>query len=121
MRIFPELAATSDVPPVKIGFWKRQFRQTTTGPQLVFDLIFGVAAPIFCFVFDPVVFQGGLLGRPFLPEYQTFVYLLSGIEMVLLCLWLVMGNGSELSNSILGGALMFGGCSVVRSASCCFP
>lgn len=115
MRIFPELAATSDALPVKIGFWKRQFRQTTTRPQLVFDLIFGVAVPIFCFVFDPVVFQGGLLGRPFLPEYQTFVYLLSGFEMLLLCLWLVMGAGSELSNSMLGGALIFGGvfCSAI--------
>jgi len=115
MRIFPELAATSDVRPVNNGFWKRQFLQRSTRPQLVFDLIFGVVGPVLCFVFDPVVFQGGLLGRPFFPEYQTFVYLFSGIEMVLLCLWLVMGVGSELSNAMLGGALMVGGvfCSAI--------
>lgn len=109
MRIFPELATTSDVRPVKAGFWKRQFLQRTTRPQLIFDLTFGVVLPILCFVFDPFVFQGGLLGRPFIPEYQAFVYLFSGIQMVVLCLWLVMRAGSELSNSMIGGALMVGG------------
>lgn len=109
MRIFPELTTTSDIRPVKNGFWKRQFLQKTTRPQLVFDLIFGVVGPILCCVFDPLVFQGGLLGRPFFPEYQAFVYLFSGIQMVVLCLWLVMGSGSELSNSMVGGALMVGG------------
>lgn len=108
MRIFPELAATSEVP-VKIGFWQRQFRQAPTRPQLVFDLIFGVVGPILCFVFDPVVFQGGILGRPLFPDYQAFVYLLSGMEIVVLCLWLVLGAGSELANAMIGGALMVGG------------
>ena len=121
MRIFPELAATSDVLPVKIGFWKRQFRQTTTGPQRVFDLIFGVAAPIFCFVFDPLVFQGGLAGPPFLPEYQGVVYLFSGVEIILLCLWLASGKGNEVSNALIGGALLSGGLFCLTIAILLFP
>jgi hypothetical protein len=121
MRIFPELAATSDAPPVKIGFWNRQFRQTTTRPQLVFDLIFGVAAPIFCFVFDPIVFQGGLAGPPFLPDYQGVVYFFSGVEMILLCLWLASGRGHAVSNALIGGALLNGGLFCLTIAILLFP
>jgi len=121
MRICPELAATSDAPPVKIGFWKRQFRQTTTGPQLVFDLIFGVVGPILCFVFDPIVFQGGLAGPPFLPDYQGVVYLFSGVEIILLCLWLASGKGNEVSNALIGGALLNGGLFCLTIAILLFP
>jgi len=121
MRIFPELAVTSDVPPVKIGFWKRQFRQTTTGPQLIFDLICGVIGPILCFVFDPIVFQGGLAGPPFLPDYQGVVYLFSGVEIILLCLWLASGKGNEVSNALIGGALLTGGLFCLTIAILLFP
>jgi hypothetical protein len=121
MRIFPELAATSDAPPVEIGFWNRQFRQTTTRPQLVFDLIFGVAGPILCFVFDPIVFQGGLAGPPFLPDYQGVVYLFSGVEIILLCLWLASGKGHEVSNALIGGALLSGGLFCLTIAILLFP
>ena len=121
MRIFPELAAMSDAPPVKIGFWNRQFQQTATRPQLVFDLIFGVVGPILCFVFDPIVFQGGLAGPPFLPDYQGVVYLFSGVEIILLCLWLASGKGNEVSNALIGGALLNGGLFCLTIAILLFP
>lgn len=108
MRIFPELGATGDVRRVNNRFWHRQFQRQSTKPQVAFDLAFGVVFPVLCFIFDPIVFQGGLLGRPLFPEYQTFMYLFSGIQMVVLCLWLVTGAGSELANALLGGALMVG-------------
>ena len=121
MRIYPALAATSDDRAVKTGFWNRQFRQTTTRPQLIFDLIFGVVGPILCFVFDPIVFQGGLAGPPFLPDYQGVVYLFSGVEIILLCLWLASGKGNEVSNALIGGALLSGGLFCLTIAILLFP
>ncbi|HKO35454.1 MAG TPA: hypothetical protein VJV21_03185 [Pyrinomonadaceae bacterium] len=121
MRIYPELAASADVGPVKNGFWKRQFLQKTTRPQLVFDLIFGVVGPILCFVFDPIVFQGGFAGPPFLPDYQGVVYLFSGVEIILLCLWLAAGKGNEVSNALIGGALLNGGLFCLTIAILLFP
>jgi hypothetical protein len=38
------------------SFWKRQFAENSTEPQAVFDIAFGLIAPILCFYFDPVVF-----------------------------------------------------------------
>lgn len=121
MRIFSEPAALPNVPTAKNGFWKRQFLQKTNRPQLVFDLIFGVAGPILCFVFDPIVFQGGLAGPPFLPDYQGVVYLFSGVEIILLCLWLASGKGSEVSNALIGGALLTGGFFCLTIAILLFP
>ena len=121
MRIYPELAAPADIGPVTNGFWKRQFLQKTTGPQLVFDLIFGVVGPILCFVFDPIVFQGGLAGPPFLPDYQGVVYLFSGVEIILLCLWLASGKGNEVSSALIGGALLSGGLFCLTIAILLFP
>jgi hypothetical protein len=121
MRIFPELAALPDVPPVKNGFWKRQFHPETTRPQLVFDLTFGVVGPILCFVFDPIVFQGGFAGPPFLPDYQGVVYLFSGVEIILLCHWLASGQGHEVSNALIGGALLNGGLFCLTIAILLFP
>lgn len=109
MRIFPELATNyAGLDQVKVGFWERQFQPQRTRAQLAFDVIFGVIGPILCFVFDPVVFQSGLAGPSLFAEYQTFVYLLSGFEILLLCFWLVMGGGPEFSNSLIAGVLLIG-------------
>lgn len=112
MHIFPELTAVPQIDTsMKQRFWQRQFlpTRTPTTPQVVFDLTFGVVAPIACFMFDPIVFQAGFGGPPLFPAYSTVVYLLSGFEIVLLCLWLLMGQGAEFSNAMLGGALILGG------------
>ena len=90
------------------SFWKNQFFATRTPAQIVFDVAFGVIAPVACFAFDPIVFQGAFAGPPLFPSYQAVVYLFSGIEIVLLCLWLVMDGGPELSNAMIGSALLVG-------------
>lgn len=91
------------------GFWKRQFGSTNTRPQLVFDVVFGVIGPILCFAFDPIVFRNGFAGPPLLPRYQAFVYLFSGLQIVLLCLWLFTGPGLQVWNRMIGGTLLAGG------------
>jgi hypothetical protein len=92
----------------KTGFWKRQFAAVVTRPQILFDVTFGVIAPILCFVFDPIVFRSWLFGPPLLGEYQTVVYLFSGLQITLLCFWLLTGSGGKVSNSFIGGTLLSG-------------
>lgn len=90
------------------SFSKKQFSATRTPAQIVFDLAFGVIAPLACFAFDPIVFQGANAGPPLFPSYQAVAYLFSGIEIILLCFWLVMDGGPELSNAMIGSALLVG-------------
>ena len=92
------------------GFWQRQFVPTVTRAQIIFDLGFGVIGPILCFVFDPIVFRSWIGGAPFAADYQTFVYLFSGLQMILLCFWLLTGPGRQVWNRLIGGMLLCGGC-----------
>ena len=89
------------------GFWRRQFAPRVTRPQVIFDITFGAIGPILCFIFDPVVFRGWLFG-PLFPDYQIFAYLFSGLQITLLCLWLVTGSGWPLWNNLIGGMLLCG-------------
>lgn len=103
--------ARRDVPDssrAQTGFWKRQFGPTVTQPQIVFDLTFGVIGPILCFVFDPIVFRSWFFGPPLLPDYQTFTYLFSGLQIVLLGFWLLTGPGPQGLNRLIGGILFSG-------------
>lgn len=110
MEIFPGLRTTTkSVQTAKVDFWRRQFFGPRTDSQLTFDVIFGIIGPILCFIFDPIVFRSGFAGPSFFPEYQTVVYLFSGIEILLLCFWLIMGPGPEFSNALIGGALLTAG------------
>lgn len=92
----------------KNGFWRRQFAPTITRPQIIFDALFGVIGPILCFVFDPVVFRGWFAGPPLFPAYRNFAYLFSGIEIAVLCLWLLTGPGLEVWNRMMGGIFLIG-------------
>lgn len=95
--------------PLKaLGFWQRQFAPSVTKGQIVFDIIFGAVAPILCFVFDPIVFRGGMFEPPLWPEYQVFAYLFSGLLIALLCLWLLSAPGFGFVRDLIGGALMSG-------------
>ncbi len=98
-----------EVANQKIGFWRRQFLPSRTNGQLIFDVSFGVVAPIVCFIFDPIVFQSGSLPGPLLPSYQTFVYMFSGFQILLLCFWILRGAGPRFTNVLMGGALFSGG------------
>lgn len=91
--------------PPKPGFWRRWFTKKAT----VFDIVFGVVGPILCFTFDPFVFRGGwLFTPPLLPDLQVLVYLLSGLEILILLLWLVLRDSLP-AKRFIGGALCGGG------------
>jgi hypothetical protein len=88
-----------------MGFWRRQFALQRTRPQLVFDVIFGVIAPVFCFYFDPLLFRQsgslGIGGRRLFPQFDALVYSFAAIEIS--CLILVM-TGARLPGWLYGFA-----------------
>lgn len=96
----------------KDGFLRRQFQPPTTPAQTVFDVLFGVMAPILCFVFDPGILRssdfGFGTGPGIFSEFQSFVYLVSGIEILLLIVWLTWGRQLQSTTSLAGGMLMAG-------------
>src|ERR1044071_6718099 len=81
-RTFDETEA-----PQKRGFWRRQFTGQPTRRQEIFDRWFGVAIPVACFCFDPLIFKGLMLDHGLLEEYRLFVYMVSAIEIGMLLCW----------------------------------
>ena len=88
------------------AFFRRQFQAPTTRAQAVFDVLFGIVAPILCFIFDPIVFRSDD-GYALFPNYQAFAYLVSGIEILLLVVWRVWG-GNQSGAQLVAGMLMAG-------------
>lgn len=92
----------------KISFWRRQFATEIRTPQIVFDVLLGAVGPVFCFIFDPIVFHRGFAGAPLFPEYQTFTYLFSTAQVAVLCLWLIFKPRNEFCRSMIAAALIAG-------------
>lgn len=90
------------------GFLRRQFSPPTTYAQTVFDALFGIVAPVLCFVCDPIVFRSSEFGSALLVDYQAFAYLVSGVEILSLIIWLVWGRNSRQATRLAGGMLMAG-------------
>lgn len=91
----------------RTAFLRRQFLAPTTRAQTVFDVLFGIVAPILCFIFDPVVFRSDD-GFALFPNYQAFAYLVSGIEILLLVVWRVWGGNHQAGAQLVAGMLMAG-------------
>jgi len=53
--------ASESLGPDERSFWRRQFGEDRTDAQQVFDVVFGLIAPILCFYFDPIVFKGSFV------------------------------------------------------------
>src|SRR5882762_1519627 len=104
------LGITSDGvgQPTRMGFWRRQFAAEATTSQLVFDVLFGIIAPILCFAFDPIAFRNGFGGGPLFAQYQVLVYLFSGLEIVTLVPWLFLREQLP-GKRLIGGILLAGG------------
>ncbi|MEW6745637.1 MAG: DUF4926 domain-containing protein [Planctomycetota bacterium] len=57
------------VHSVRGGFWARQFLPLRTAGQTAFDVILGMALPVFCFAADPIVFRSSWHGESVLARY----------------------------------------------------
>lgn len=92
--------------PLKPGFWSRQIRGEVTIEQSLFDVVFGVFAPIGCLIFDPVVFRGGILGSPLFAGWLTAGWCAIGLGFISLALWLYVRRPAPLlAGMLLAGAL----------------
>jgi hypothetical protein len=87
------------------GFWKRQSGLPATRWQVVFDILFGAAAPILCLIMDPGIFRwGGLPGTSRLAHFGIFSYFEIAINIAALLFYLVTRRAS----SFLAGILFTG-------------
>jgi hypothetical protein len=93
------------------GIWKRQFSQPITTPQLVFDIIFGVALPLLCIGCDLVYGFGlfnprGLLSG-YLWEYNMYCYFEIGIGVIAMTHYLCFHRPSAVLAGILFAGAIF--------------
>jgi len=72
------------------------------GSKLAFDVIMGIWLPLFCLIFDPIVFIY------FLSSYHLFAYFLIGLEIATLTLWLVFGMRLIRWAGLIAGILFSG-------------
>lgn len=91
-------------PQEMVGFWRRQFLQTTTKEQKHFDWVYGVGMPLICAAFDPIVFtHDGMLG-----EYKVFAHILSATSIMAMAAWLLWGERLRWVAAPLGGLFIAG-------------
>jgi len=95
------------------AFWLRQFDARHTPHLLAFDLFFGIAAPILCFLFDPFVFTASrynLIPSPLAP-YRVFASVGTILAGLALAVWLTAGapapNGSGFFVGIFAFSALF--------------
>ena len=97
----PEIVAeTGAARAGKSGFWRRQFNDSPRPPQVIFDVIFGIAGPIICFLLDPGIVKG--------QGYSPFIYGLSALAIAALGLWLGAGQRMRARAGPVSGVLLAG-------------
>jgi len=88
------------------------FRPNDTKAQKVFDIIFGIVAPILCIAFDP-----GVLRAPenacantgsILTDYTTFAYTAIGLGVFALIVWMAAGSQFKNTSPFFAGILFAG-------------
>ena len=115
-RMFDEAEA-----PKRQGFWRRHFTGEPTPRQDRFDMWFGVALPVACFVFDPLIFKGWLLRQGVLEDYRLFVYLVSATEIGMLLCWFTFRRDLETFAAPFAGVFLAGGIFSVAIGILIFP
>ena len=99
-----------DQPDLQEIEWEmRQSRWDLTAGRLVFDLLFGIAAPVVLFVANEGVFRAPLGERPAVPPYWAdLTYVAAGCVLVGLLLWLLTGARRPVLGVLLAGPFALG-------------
>jgi len=89
----------------KRSFWKRQFTDTATRPQLVFDVIFGIVMPVICFYFDPGIIRSHYRwdGYLSLGQHAITIYMFSGFAILGLMFWMGLRKQANRYAPLIGG------------------
>lgn len=90
----------------KARFWVRHSRGTPTSRQVVFDILFGILLPLFCFYLDPGIVRGRF--SAVLGELSMFIYSFSGLAMLTLSIWLAFEHRTGSLSAIFGGVFLAG-------------
>jgi hypothetical protein len=98
----------------RVGFWRRECPAMLTRRQSLFDVIFGILLPLFCFYFDfGLVRSSGELLHWQLIQFSglgPWIYALSGLVILTLILWLAVENQiNSIVRAGLSGVLFAGG------------
>lgn len=75
--------------------------------QLIFDVIFGVVAPILLLILDPAVFRS-CSGEPLYGQYAIFAYLAIPLGVIILLIWLMYGKSLKAGSDVISGILLAG-------------
>lgn len=86
----------------KRAFWRSQFAPGSTLPQTLFDLVFGIAAPVFMVLNDPLVFNFMLLER------RVFCLATIFFSLLVIGIWLTFRRRLGLAGGLVTGGLFFG-------------
>jgi hypothetical protein len=94
-----------DTTVKKPSFWQRQINSEITLRQIVFDVLFGIVAPMLAIVFDPVVFRGDFA---LLERYQMVSYAAILLGTLALAVWLLFRLQLSQWSSLFGGIFLIG-------------
>ena len=94
-------------PPLREPFLARQFSRVVTGEQRLFDVLFAIIAPIVCVVCDPVVFKGGLFGRPLFVAWSVGAYCAIALGVIAMTTWLTVGRPAAFLSGLLTAGALF--------------
>jgi hypothetical protein len=89
-------------------FWRRQFNDSPTRAQFRFDIAFGLVIPVLCFVFDPGIFRGWLIGDGIYHRFQFLAYAASAFEIATLGCWLFVVRKFPAWSRPAGGVMLAG-------------
>src|SRR5262249_33418819 len=80
-----------------------------TAGRLAFDIAFGIALPLVCLYFDPVVFRPSILGKPLLAPYLVVGGVAIGLGLLSLSTWLLFRWPPAFLTGLLAGGTIFAG------------
>src|SRR5262245_16847383 len=97
-------------PVERLGFFERQFALEQSRQQDFFDGLFGVFLPVLCFLADPVVFKGGIIGPndSLLGDYQLLAYSFSAFQIATLLTWRTFRRQLASFSAPIAGVLLAG-------------
>ncbi len=97
---------TDTVANNETSFWANQFAPRPTYLQIAFDFAFGLALPLLCCYFDPIVFRASS-GEPLVGKYAIAALIAVGLGLFSLTAWLLFRwPAALLAGFLAGGATL---------------